>query len=70
MEKPSRSHDLGIMTDARNHNTSINSLGNQLRHSVLSHGGKSAPIFHTGRNYLRLSAEVMLNLQNHFGAFF
>lgn len=70
MEKPSRSHDLGIMTDARNHNTSKNSLGKQLRHSVLSHGGKSASIFHNGAyNYLRVSAEFMLNLQNHFGAF-
>lgn len=66
MEKPSRSHDLGIMTDARNHNTSKNSLGNQLQHSVLSHGGKSASIFHTGRI---ITSEFMLNLQNHFWSF-
>lgn len=46
MEKPSRSHDLGIMTDAHNHNTSKNSLGNELKHSVLSHGGKSVSTFH------------------------
>lgn len=46
MEKPSRSHDLGIMTDAHNHNTSKNSLGNELKHAVLSHGGESWSIFH------------------------
>lgn len=46
MENPSRSHDLGIKTDAHNHNTSKNSLGNKLKHAVASHGGKSLSIFH------------------------
>lgn len=49
MEKSSRSHDLGIMTDALNYNTSKNSLGNKLKHAVVSHGGKSSSIFHGRR---------------------
>lgn len=60
MEKPSRSHDLGIMTDAHNHNTSKNSLGNKLKLAVVSHGGKSSSIFH-GLNYLRVSSDYRFN---------
>ena len=67
MEKPSRSHDLGIMTDAHNHNTSKNSLGNKLKHAAVSHGGKLSSIFHGRRRItseLAVIKDFTVNLQN------
>lgn len=66
MEKPSRSHDPGIMTDAHNHNTSKNSLGNELQHWAPSHGAKAASIFHRRHQVtsaLALITKFMVNLR-------
>ena len=58
MENSSRSHDLGIMTNAHNHNTSKNSLGNKLKHAVVSHGGNSLSTFHRGvLDYFRVNSD-------------
>lgn len=58
MEKLSGSHDLGIKSDAHNHNTSKNSLGNGLKHTVLSHGGNSSLLLHRRRQITSELAEI------------